>query len=916
MASDWARVKELFTRALELPTASRDDLLERECRDADERREVETLLAAARDASGFLEQPAATLASIADEPDPMVDRIVGNWHIVREIGQGGMGKVYAAERADDAFRKTVALKLVKRGMDTDEVVRRFRNERQVLAALEHPNIARIIDGGSTVEGVPFLVMEYVEGESIDHYCTARALPLRTRLDIFLAVCAAVDYAHRNLVVHRDLKPANIVVTAAGAPVLLDFGIARVLHESDAATGTTVFGVGPMTPGYAAPEQMTGGRITTATDVYALGVVLFELLTGARPYELPPSDFAAAQRIVVHCEPPRPSGKTASPAVARALRGDLDTIVMRALEKEPSRRYRSAADFADDIRRYLDGLPIAARPSRWTYRAGKFVRRHRAAVAVAVAVAVMVTATLSVAIRQRSLALAADARAEQQRSFAVAAANVMESDVAEAMAKMLGPTEARLRVLKSAQQVFDHLRASSTLSRSDRLRAAEGDRALAEAYRALGENQQALERLKVAEQLAFDTARRADTTAEEVGTLGAIYTGLGDTYAALRRRREADAAYDRAVNLLESACRARDVTPRIRGSYAMALSRKADHLFELGDAQQAFTFYRRVADVLVPALRQAPNDARLASLDATAHERMAEALYYTGKVAESCSAYADTLTRRRRAAVLANNAPEAEASLAITLENCGWCAEQENSGDAESLYRAGVVLQQRLLAGDPSNVRHAVAAMGGIGQLANSFVVRGRHAEAVPIYRDALKIAAEFRGRRGEISEVAAKSAAIAQLLADALTQTKRFDEADFVLRDTLTRLTIAAAGDPQNLAIVRDQAWTRISAGRLARARARYSDAVAHTRAAVALWQRAATSQTAADRQELAHAYHDLGVSLRAAGSRTAAHEAFTTGREVLLRLRDAGQLDAASDGAKEYLPKIESALRALHEKS
>jgi serine/threonine protein kinase/tetratricopeptide (TPR) repeat protein len=378
---------------------------------------------------------------------PVVERRIGAYRILRELGHGGMGTVHLAARADDQYQKRVAIKVI-RGLDSAEVVRHFRRERQIVAGLDHPNIARLFDGGSTDDGLPYFVMEYVEGQPIDRFCDERRLSVEERLKLFQGVCAAVQYAHRNLVVHRDIKPHNILVTADGVPKLMDFGIAKLLNPEiagEAVTGTDV----AMTPEYASPEQARGGPITTAADVYSLGVVLYELLTGQRPYKLTTHNTLEILKAVCEEEPERPStavGRTGERTLAnwttqertaesvsrtregtperlkRRLRGDLDNIVLMALRKEPQRRYGSVEALSEDIRRYLEGRPVTARKATASYRALKFVRRNHAAVMVAA----VLTAAIVVSVVSGFLAVRRQARvAEAERDRARAAAEKAE-----------------------------------------------------------------------------------------------------------------------------------------------------------------------------------------------------------------------------------------------------------------------------------------------------------------------------------------------------------------------------------------------------------------------------------------------------------------------------------------------------------
>ncbi len=428
MSSDterWSRIEEVFHEAAERSPETRAAYLENACGDDDELRvEVEQLLSADADAETFIEPPSAhTLglamgdadgaASSESRPtDGNIGRRVGAWELQSPLGEGGMGKVYLATRADGQFEMRAAVKLIRRGLATDAILSRFRHERQTLARLEHPHIARLLDGGETDDGLPYLAMEVVDGQPLDTACDEQRLDVDARLSLFLDVCSAVDYAHRNLVVHRDLKPSNILVDERGVPRLLDFGIAKVLDpEFDPAL--TAPESTPLTPRYASPEQLRGEAVTTATDVYALGVILYELLAGRHPQSADTRSADELRAAVCERDPPRPStivgqpGKTSDrdgvvrtldPAALSGLRseaprtlrrklaGDLDNIVLKALSREPERRYPSVAELAEDISRFLDGMPVRARPDEWSYRAARFVSRHRVGVGAGLAVA--------------------------------------------------------------------------------------------------------------------------------------------------------------------------------------------------------------------------------------------------------------------------------------------------------------------------------------------------------------------------------------------------------------------------------------------------------------------------------------------------------------------------------------------------
>jgi serine/threonine-protein kinase len=390
------RIQELFLAAVDLAIDERARYLEQACEgDRELIREIEELLAADGPTTGS-EAPPTGVADLKG----LVEG-TGTYRVLSEIGRGGMGVVYQAERADGAFHRHVAIKVVMQQAGAEsELVSRFRSERQILATMDHPNIARLLDGGTLTDGSPFLVMEYVEGESICDYAQAQALSVAARLELFMVVCEAVQAAHQSLVVHRDIKPSNVLVTSDGTPKLLDFGVAKILDPqlADWTVAETRFGHQPLTPRYASPEQLTGGAITAATDVYALGILLYELLTGCLPYR--PQSSAIHDWIEAVCEHEarRPSQalreeekelpgeppEDEPPTLRGSLVGDVDHIVLKALRKEPHNRYTTAAELAADLRRHLAGLPILARPATLSYRTGKFIRRHRWAVAATLA----------------------------------------------------------------------------------------------------------------------------------------------------------------------------------------------------------------------------------------------------------------------------------------------------------------------------------------------------------------------------------------------------------------------------------------------------------------------------------------------------------------------------------------------------
>ncbi len=393
----WHRVRGVFGEAYRLPADDRTAYLDKACGgDGELRSEVASLLAALEKADGVfqpLPQGLISTATRGASPDTRIGSPLGSYRIVRKIGSGGMGEVYEAVRDDGKFQRRVAVKFVRSALSRGEMIRRFEAERSLLASLQHTNIAQLVDAGTDDDAMPYLIMEFVDGKRIDEYCDEHQLSITERLRLFQAVCSAVRFAHQHLVVHRDIKPGNILVAADGTPKLLDFGIAKLLSEDGTPDERTRTGLGFLTPDYASPEQLRGEPATTVSDVYALGMLLYKLLTGQKPYEFHSALPFDMSRTILDTEPTRPSDKPIAIAAAgssadrirRTLNGDIDAIALMALRKEPERRYQSVQDLSDDIGRYLSHRPVAARKGEARYRAGKFIRRNRTASIAAVIV---------------------------------------------------------------------------------------------------------------------------------------------------------------------------------------------------------------------------------------------------------------------------------------------------------------------------------------------------------------------------------------------------------------------------------------------------------------------------------------------------------------------------------------------------
>jgi serine/threonine protein kinase/tetratricopeptide (TPR) repeat protein len=487
-SAEWQHVKQVLNAALEIPPHERAGFLDRETNgDTALRAEVESLLASFDSAGAFIEAPAIAPAPLAQPESLSPGSSLGPYHIVQLIAEGGMGAVYQAVRVDDLYRKVVAVKVIRHSVYGEYALKRFDTERQILAHLDHPAIARLLDGGTTPDGRPYFVMDFIAGTPIDEYCDARRLTIAERLQLFLTVCSAVHYAHQNLVVHRDLKPLNILITEEGSLKLLDFGIAKLVDAEALGGDNTVTMMQPMTPEYASPEQVRGQPVTTASDVYSLGVLLYRLLTGHRLYAVESRSVEEIFDNVRNCEPRRPStairslepdpgpGRetiTLTPELVGARRstkpeklekqlaGDLDNILLMALRKEPLRRYSSVEQFAGDLRRHLEGHPVSARPDTIRYRTGKFIRRHRTGVMAAALVILSLVAGIIGTSWQAHVAEQHRRRAEQRFNEVRGLANAVLFELHDAIVPLPGSTEARQLLVKRAQRYLDSLASES------------------------------------------------------------------------------------------------------------------------------------------------------------------------------------------------------------------------------------------------------------------------------------------------------------------------------------------------------------------------------------------------------------------------------------------------------------------------
>ncbi|MBM3786726.1 MAG: serine/threonine protein kinase [Acidobacteria bacterium] len=600
----WQRVEELFHEALDLPAAERTGWLQSAAGgDAEVLAEVNSLLrnADAAEAAPLVQHLGPAIATLLAPPI----RRAGPYRLVRELGQGGMGTVYLAERDDDEYKTQVAIKLVRRGLDTEIVLHRFYRERQTLARLQHPHIARLLDGGTTEQGEPYIVMEYVAGSRITEYCRARSLPVSQRILLFLNVCKAVDYAHRQFVVHRDIKPGNILVDETGDVKLLDFGICKLL-QAHAQSGEDTLGAGlpPLTPDYASPEQIRGEPVTVTSDIYSLAAVLYELLTGAKPHRIENYTIQGLERGICETEVVRPSDAATDRSVAKQLKGDLDNILLFALRKDARERYDSVERFAGDLRRYLAYEPVLARPDSFAYRAGKFLRRRRGLAAAFAAVTLATSTGVAFSVRSARIA-------NENLRMARQLSNTFVFDVYDSVRDLPGSMRARQLIVQTGLQYLDSL---------SRRAAGEADlrRELAVAYRRIGDVQShSIESNPGQAPAALASYRKAAALAEgslirdrEDASAGLWLAEIYQASAALARRagdhKAARAHFAKTLELLKTIESAGPAGPELLRALALAHTGAGECDADLGDLEGAHLHFRAAVSKLEALVRLEPS----------------------------------------------------------------------------------------------------------------------------------------------------------------------------------------------------------------------------------------------------------------------------------------------------------------------
>lgn len=889
----WRRLQDLFAAAAAVPSDEREPWLAQACAGDDElHRELASLLAAAHRAVRFLEEPIVHLAPLEEaqeqelsEEDGLLsggDAVrVGPWQLLERIGRGGMGTVYRARRDDDVYQQEVAVKILRRGLDTEDLVSRFRRERQILAQLEHPSIARLIDGGATDDGRPYLVMEHVDGTSIDRFCDEHRLDLASRLHLFRRVCAAVAFAHQNLVVHRDLKPANILVTGKGEPKLLDFGVAKLLEDEAASweAAPTFSRPAPLTPRYASPEQQRGGVITTASDVYSLGVVLYELLTGVSPFPAasdagapPPRASDAAASVPAEVAARR---REAPQGLSRRLRGDLDSLLLTALEPERERRYPSAEALGEEIDRFLGGHPLVARGHRFADRCFKFLKRHRIAAGASAAALAVLVAFLLTLLAQRRQVLAQQGRAEEVSDFLVdlfalpdptrsrgesvtarelldrgagriPAALASQPAAAAELARTMGHSYRNLGLLAEAEPLLDRAVELARLAHGDghpRVAAALQERADLAATR--GQLERA-ERLTL-EALSIRRRNRSGQSGDVVESL----TRLARVQALDGRLDDARSSYEEALRL------ARELGDGAR--LAAVQQRFGGLLARLGDDGTAEAMVREAVAILIGLHGPLHPEVALARNDLALLVREHDA-----EVALALLREAEAGQRQ----LFSDPHPD----LATTLHNLGWVlADLGRYDEAQSALQSSLALAKRVYLGEHPRIARTLTLLARVA------FDRGRLDEAISLDREALAMAERV------LDDDHLDLAEIRSSLGRALASHGELAEAEGLFRRALGtyRRQLGERGEPvaSTLNNLADIAQTR---GDLVAAELLYAEALDVLRA------------IGDDSPRLAAVLHNLASLLRARGDRAGARQHLEQALALTLRLRGPGHIEVA----------------------
>ncbi|HYP09769.1 MAG TPA: serine/threonine-protein kinase [Bryobacteraceae bacterium] len=812
----WRHIKQVLGDALDLPASKRIAYLDEACAgDPELRAEVDALLEASEDTVDFIETPA--LAQADDWLSGLIGERIGPYRIVELLGEGGMGAVYRGVRDDGDFQQQIAIKLVKRGMDTNAILRRFRAERRILARLDHPNICKLIDGGVTDDGLPYFVMEYLQGTPIQTYCQEHKLNVRERLNLFVQLCGAVEYSHRNLVVHRDLKAKNILVTRDGVPKLLDFGIAKLL-DRDSSTNNpdpTVAADRLFTPDYASPEQIRGESITTAADIYSLGVLLYEMLTERRPFHLTGMPHAEMSRIITEQDPAKASS-VAPREIARELVGDLDTIINKAMHKSPDRRYGSAQQFAEDLRRHMDGRPVLARGDTVAYRASKFFQRNRTLVLAASLAAIGLFVGGLAAAWQRGVAISKEQEARKRFSDIRELANSFLGELDTELERLPGSTTAReimaRRVLKYLDQLAKDEVNDIALQRElgvayERLGDVEGGPTVSN----LGNTSAALDAYGKAIAIFDKIGKTRPGDAQVVADQMRAYSKMSDVKSAMLSDHQGSLELELRMRAMrEEWVKNHPADRSARRTLAANLQSIAGRLDLLGRYEESLGVRRQALGMVEDLHASGPVDSNLRLALALAYKRLGRTLHRTRRYEEAIPNFLKALAIEQQEVQRDPVSVTSRVNLSFTWNDMGFT--QVARGDpakAFECYREALKLREELVRSNPKDVRSASLLATTRLRLGALLAKTGKTEDAVRLMRESLQareqLAAKDPDNLGARAEVAEASAA----LADVYLQTRRaplardlYERAHGIFAELrgLGKLSADFVGEPDRLA--------------------------------------------------------------------------------------------------------------------
>ena len=783
-APAWGEIKSVLADVLEADPTTRPALLDRLCGiDTELRRAVESFLALQTQADALFESHALPAVAVLTAPDVLPETI-GPYRIEREIGRGGMGIVYLGERADGQYRKQVAIKVITAPWRDAGLERRFQRERQILAQLEHPGIARFLDGGATADGRPYCVMEYIQGLPLIVWCQERRLGVPARLRLFLEVCDAVSYAHQRLIVHRDLKPGNILVTNDGTARLLDFGLARMLAASgEPGDDLTITGIPLMTPAYASPEQVRGELYTVSGDVYSLGVILYELLAYKRPYRVANTSYLEIARAICEQEPTPLSEAAGDDRLRRALAGDLEKIVSKAMAKDPQVRYASVDEFAADVRRHLEGRPVHARPATFAYRAGKLFRRHNVAIPAGALAAILILAAAGVALFEAR-------RAERRFQDVRGLAHAVIFELHDAIAKLPGSTAARELLVRRALDYLENLSREASGDPGLAREVALGYEKIANVQGNLGESNLGLVTAAAASYQKSEAilARLAAAAPADISLrqdqLRVLYelaintAGKGDYPNAMRMAK-------RSVEMAESVVRERPGDKEALMSLVAAKSSLAGVLTDQQDYAAATALREQVLELTRSAGVQGYNLA-------IAYKRLGALYGVMGRLEDARKQYEEARRIDEARVAAAPQDPRPKLDLSFDFSDLGWVhGRLRDYAAALASHRRALGLREDVASADPDNYRAAVTVATSVNRIGEVLHEMGDFAGAVIQQQRAIELYAALARKPGMEWRVLTDQAEVHADLAEtykAMAQRPRAAEEYEKARDILVKL--------------------------------------------------------------------------------------------------------------------------------